>query len=97
MATKTKTPTVTVKEKKVQGTPVGFEGTVSLQGLKNTKLTRKDGTTVFSTKSALSASVRSLAKRTGLDFETVPTTTATKKAAKKSSTCKSKKTSTCKK
>lgn len=98
MATKTKTPTVTVKEKKVQGTPVGFEGTVSLQGLKNTKLTRKDGTTVFSTKSALSASVRSLAKRTGLDFETVaPTTTATtatKKAAKKSST---KKTTTCKK
>lgn len=94
MATKTKTPTVTVKEKKVQGTPVGFEGTVSLQGLKNTKLTRKDGTTVFSTKSALSTSVRSLAKRTGLDFETVAPATATKKAAKKSST---KKTTTCKK
>ena len=95
MATKTKTPTVTVKEKKVQGTPVVFEGTVSLQGLKNTKLARKDGTTVFATKSALSASVRSLAKRTGLDFETVAPT-ATKKAAKKSSTtCK--KTSTCKK
>lgn len=91
------TPTVTVREKKVAGTSVGFEGTVSLQGLKNTKLTRKDGTTVFSTKSALSASVRSLKKRTGLDFETV-SPTATKKAAKKSSTKKSsKKTSTCEK
>jgi hypothetical protein len=88
MATKTKTPTVTVREKKVQGTAVGFEGTVSLQGLRNTKLARKDGTTVFSTKSALSASVRSLAKRTGLDFETIAPATATKKAAKKSSTPK---------
>ena len=88
-----KTPTVTVREKRVAGNPVGFEGTVSLQGLKNTKLARKDGTTVFTTRSALSASVRSLKKRTGLDFETVSPTT-TKKAAKKSSTCK---TSTCKK
>jgi hypothetical protein len=63
MATKTKTPTVTVKEKKVQGTPVGFEGTVSLQGLKNTKLTRKDGTTVFSTKSALRSPLLAKARR----------------------------------
>ncbi len=77
-------PTVTVREKKVNGTPVGFEGTVSVQGLRNTKLVRKDGTTVFANRSALSASVRSLKKRTGLDFETV--TTITKKAAKKSST-----------
>lgn len=83
-------PTVTVKEKKVQGESVGYEGVVSFPGLKNTKLVRKDGTTVFSTRSALTASVRSLKKRTGLDFETVSTTTTTtattKKAAKKTTT-----------
>lgn len=77
--------TVTVKEKRVKGTIVGFEGFVSFPGIKSTKLVRKDGTTVFSTRSALSASVRSLRKRTGLDFEAV-TSTITKKAAKKSST-----------
>lgn len=77
--------TVTVREKKVKGTSIGFEGFVSFPGIKSTKLVRKDGTTVFSTRSALSASVRSLRKRTGLDFEAVIPTT-TKKAAKKSST-----------
>lgn len=76
--------TVTVREKKVKGESVGFEGVVSVPGLKDTRLIRKDGTTVFATKSALAASVRNLKKRTGLEFETVLPATV-KKAAKKSS------------
>ena len=56
--------TVKVKERSTtQGS--GFEATVSLQGAKPTKLTRKDGTTLFPTTSALKASARAFGNRFG--------------------------------
>lgn len=42
-----------------------FEGTVRLPGLQPTKLVKTDGETTFSTRSALYASARSVAKRAG--------------------------------
>lgn len=66
-----------------------FEGTVSIQGLKPTKLARKaDGSTQFPTKSALSGAARNVAKALGFsDVDMIDTTApkqAVKKAAKKS-------------
>jgi hypothetical protein len=63
-----------------QGTS-GFEGTVELQGAKPTKLTRKDGTTLFPTTSALKASARAFGTRFGAE---VQYDEPVKKAAKKS-------------
>lgn len=83
---------VTVRERMKNGSSVGFEGTITVLGMKNTKMTRQDGTTVFPTRSALSSSIRSLRKRTGMTLETVSSTSTTmKKAAKKSATRTSKK------
>lgn len=78
-----------------------FEGTVSIAGLKPTKLARRsDGSTQFPTKSAVSSAARSLAKSLGFADVDVSdssktavavtgTTSATlKKAAKKSSVSK---------
>lgn len=64
---------VTVKE-----TNGNYEGTVSISGLRNTKLVRKDGSTLFPTTSALKTTARGLATRLGLTVE------YTAKAAKKS-------------
>lgn len=69
-----------------------YEGTVSIVGLKPTKLVRKaDGSTQYPTKSAVSGAARNLAKALGYaDIDVVDTTvvaTTTKKvAAKKAAT-----------
>lgn len=47
----------------------GFVGTVSLPGLKPTKLARKDGETVFGTRGALNTVARSVAKRLALEVQ----------------------------
>lgn len=80
---------------------VFYEGTVSIQGLKPTKLARKsDGSTQFPTKSAVSGAARNLAKSLGFTDVDVKDTSvpavkpSMKKAAKKSSAvCKKTKTS----
>lgn len=73
-----------------------YEGTVSIAGLKPTKLARRsDGSTQFPTKSAVSGAARNLAKSLGFTDVDVSDTTkaatptaALKKAAKKSSVSK---------
>lgn len=70
----------------------GFEGTVEVPGLKTTKLARKDGTTVFTTRGALNSVARSLGKRLGA---TIKYDEPTAKAAKKSVKCASKKGTKC--
>lgn len=63
----------------VSETKGSYEGVVSIPGLRNTKLVRKDGTTLFPTTSALKTTARGLATRLGLTVEYTA-----KKAAKKS-------------
>jgi hypothetical protein len=72
-----------------------YEGTVSIAGLKPTKLARRsDGSTQFPTKSAVSGAARNLAKSLGFTDVDVSDTSKTatpatlKKAAKKSSVFK---------
>jgi len=74
-----------------------YEGTVSITGLKPTKLARRsDGSTQFPTKSAVSGAARNLAKSLGFTDVDVSdgskTATTLKKAAKKSSVKTTKKT-----
>ena len=76
-----------------------YEGTVSIAGLKPTKLARRsDGSTQFPTKSAVSGAARNLAKSLGFTDVDVndgsKAATTLKKAAKKSSTKASKSTTT---
>lgn len=72
-----------------------WEGTVSLEGTKPTKLARKsDGSTQFTSRSAVQGAARRFAERYGysdVDFGAAASTTAPalKKAAKKSVTKKS--------
>jgi hypothetical protein len=54
--------TVNVKQNKT-----GYEGTVQLSGLKETKLTRKDGSTNFPSSSAVKTVARSVGTRLGLE------------------------------
>ncbi len=61
-----------------------FEGTVALNGLKPTKLQKSDGCTQFSTKSAVGAAARSVAKRLGVEAQIEETAAPARKAAKKS-------------
>jgi hypothetical protein len=87
-----------------------YEGTVSIAGLKPTKLARKaDGSTQFPTKSSVTGAARSLAKSLGFsDIDLgekataksvkAPVKTAAKKAAvivKKKTTCTGDQTTTC--
>jgi len=62
-----------------------FEGTVSISGLKPTKLARKsDGNTQFPTKSALSSAAKNLAKSLGFSgVEVAESKPELKKASKK--------------
>jgi len=86
------TVTVTVKQRTTeQGDR--FEGTVALQGAKPTKLTRKDGTTLFPTTSALKSSARAFGQRLGLEVSyDEPVKQAAKKSVKsKTTTAKAKK------
>ena len=75
---------VRVSSKKMNGQD-SFEGTVSIAGLKPTRLARKsDGETRFSSRSALTSTARSVAKSLGFsDIDFGATTTSVKKAAKK--------------
>ena len=59
----------------------GYVGSVSIPGLQTTRLARKDGSTEFSTTSALKTVGNGLAKRLGLTAEFAE---AQRKAAKKS-------------
>ncbi len=79
--------TVTVKVRPKKNTS-GFEGTVKLCGARPTKLQRKDGSTLFPTKSALKSPARAFGKRYGA---TVEYDEPAKKAAKKSVKTKTKK------
>ena len=67
-----------------------YEGTVSIAGLKPTKLSRKsDGSTQFPTKSALSGAARNLAKSLGfanVDITDTSANIAAKKSAAKQTT-----------
>lgn len=61
-----------------------FEGTVSISGLKTTKLARKsDGATRFSTRSAVSGAARSLAKSLGFAGVAFEETSQKRAAAKR--------------
>ena len=71
------------------GTESWFEGTVSIAGLKPTKLARRvDGSTQFPTKSAVSGAARNLAKSLGFSDVDVTDGEAQKVAAKKAATSK---------
>lgn len=72
---------------KVKSKGNGWEGSVSVPGLQSTKLVRKDGQSVFGTRSALNTVARALATR--LQSELVYDEPV-KKAAKKSIGSKSK-------
>lgn len=77
--------TVSVRQRKNKTTNKdGWEGTVTVPGLKKTKLARRDGETLFATRSALNTVARSLGKRIGccIDFDEPAAKAATKKAAK---------------
>lgn len=75
-----------------------YEGTVSIAGLKPTKLARRsDGSTQFPTKSAVSGAARNLAKSLGFSDVDLADSAAAPKAAKKSATkTASKKSATAK-
>lgn len=63
-----------------------YEGTVSITGLKPTKLARRsDGSTQFPSKSAVSGAARNLAKALGFADVDVTDTTVPKKVAAKTS------------
>ena len=72
---------VTVRQRTSKGKTTGWEGTVALPGLKQTKLARKDGTTLFDTTGALKTVARGVGRRFGFAVEY---TEPAKKAAKKS-------------
>jgi len=75
--------TVNVRQNKT-----GYEGSVQLSGLRETKLTRKDGSTTFPTSSAVKTVARSVGTRLGLEVSyTEPA--AKKLATKAKSTAKS--------
>ena len=65
MTTPQNTLSVRLTSRKTE-TETYFEGTVSIQGLRPTKLARRaDGSTQFSTKSAVSGAARNLARSLG--------------------------------
>jgi hypothetical protein len=73
--------TVKVTEREKDGSQ-WFEATVSIEGLRPTKLARKsDGSTKFTTRSSVTSAAKRLA--TTLGFQGVETETPAKKAAKK--------------
>jgi len=66
----------------------GWEGTVTIPGLSNAKLARKDGNTFFSTRSTLNTVARNLGKRLDLEVKfTEPLKKAAKKSTKSSTSC----------
>lgn len=77
---------VTVKQTSTKGQS-GFTGSVQIPGLQSTRLTRKDGSTLFPTTSALKTVARSVATRLGMSVEYAE---PAKKAAKKSVKSKTK-------
>lgn len=60
----------------------GYEGTVYVSGIKPSKLTKRDESTVYANRSGVSTAAKALAERLGLTLEvedTSPTTTKSKK------------------
>lgn len=68
-----------------------FEGTLSLTGVKPTKLTKGDGCTHFANKAGLLNAARNWAKKLNLELVTEEAKTEVKKAAKKSNSKKARK------
>lgn len=84
MSTTTNELQVKVSERQ-EGTETWYEGTVSICGLKPTKLARKsDGSTRFATRSSLTGAARTLA--TSLGYQGVASEQPKRVAAKKSAT-----------
>ena len=82
------------KKSKVEGEKSQWEGTVSVDGLKPTKLTRKDGSTTFGTKASLMNAAKKVAASLGFsDGVSQEEPAVAKKAAKTKTTSKSAKKS----
>lgn len=62
------TLTVKINKKSKDGVD-GFEGTVEIPGLSRSKVSKKDGTTFFASKSSLNTVAKSLAKRLDLQLK----------------------------
>lgn len=60
----------------------GFEGTVFVSGLKPSKLTKKDESTVYANRSGVASAAKALAERFGLTLEVEDTTSTSSKAKK---------------
>lgn len=80
--------TVNVKQSKT-----GYEGTVQLPGLKSTKLVRNDGSTTFTSSSAVKTVARSVGKNLGLEvsYAEAPKKLAAKPKSKKATAAKASK------
>lgn len=80
--------TVTIKSTTNKGTS-GWEGRVEVPGLRPTKLTRKDGATLFPTTGALKTVARNVGKKLNMSVEYVePQKKAAKKSVKKATSTK---------
>lgn len=66
---------------KVSEAGSGYEGTVTLSGLRPTKLLKGDGKTVYASRAAVTNAGAVLARRLGLTVQ-VPTVAANKKVTK---------------
>jgi hypothetical protein len=71
----------------------GYEGTISIPGLRATKLAKKDESTVYANRSGVAAAAKALADRLGYTLE-VEDNTPTAKTAPKKTTAKSSVSST---
>ena len=72
---------LSIKQKKT-ATGVTWEGTVSIQGMKPTKLVRSTGQSEFSSRATLMTSARSLAKRLGFGLVETNSKVKAKKTSK---------------
>lgn len=56
----------------------GYEGTVYVSGMKPSKLTKRDETTIYANRSGVASAAKALAERFGLTLEVEDNTTTTK-------------------
>lgn len=85
--------TQTVLKCRVRKSGTGYEGTVSVPGLKPTKLCKRDESTVYANTSGVQSAAKALAERLGFALEVDQTapkattgTTTTRKAKTKTAT-----------
>jgi hypothetical protein len=69
----------TILKCRVRKSNGGFEGTVSVPGLKPSKLTKKDESTVYANKSGIASAAKALADRFSMTLELEDTTDYKKK------------------